>query len=71
MRTFYTEQSERILSLEYEDEVGVLRVTFKRGGVYEYYQVPSEVYDGLVIAQSLGKAFNESVKGIYNFKKIL
>ena len=71
MRSFSTDKSNRISAMEYYPESETLKVTFKRGGVYEYYGVPEDVYDGLIIDPSLGKAFDSSIKGIYNFSRLV
>ena len=70
IKTFYTEKSKRISSLEYDDKEETLTVQFIKGGEYKYHGVPEEIYLHLVAAQSLGKAFNESVRGQYGFTKL-
>jgi hypothetical protein len=69
MKTFMTENSSRIISLSFEG--GVLRVEFVRGGIYEYYNVPEDVYETLVQAKSLGNAFDTLVKGKFAYSKII
>ena len=71
MRSFSTEKSSRITSIDYDPESRTMRVVFKRGGVYEYFEVPQEVFDGLIQAQSLGKAFEEHVKGKYRYSRLV
>jgi len=68
MRYFSTENSQRISSMTWDQSV--LRVEFKRGGIYEYPGVPEEIFDTLIQAQSLGNAFNDLVKGKYPYEKI-
>ncbi len=68
MKTYLTEQSSRIRSLSWDD--GIMRVEFTRGGIYEYMGVPEQVYDDLTMSSSLGKAFDEAVKGKYPFTKL-
>ena len=54
----------------YDSDDQTLRVEFVRGGIYEYDNVPSEVYEGLIQAQSLGQVFDTKVKGVYKYRKI-
>lgn len=51
-----------------------LRITFKHGGVYDYVGVPRDILDGIVTAESVGKAFNSLVKSKpeeYPFEKVI
>jgi hypothetical protein len=47
--------SSAIKAIGYED--GTMRVEFGSGGVYEYQGISQGVYDNLVNAPSIGKAF--------------
>lgn len=52
-------------------EIGNLTVTFKNGSQYLYEKVPLEVTRKIVSAESIGKAFNESIKANkYKFSRI-
>ena len=54
-------------------EDGVLRVRFHNGGIYEYANVDEDLYNKLVTAASVGKAFAEHIKANkdkYPFTKI-
>lgn len=58
-------KSSLLASAEYIDPV--LYLTFKDGRKYAYYQVPQEIYQGLITAQSPGKYFHENIHNIYPF----
>lgn len=60
--TFATEKSSRVMGMSYDTEKQELKVTFKRGGVYLYYEVSEEIFNALKTAPSLGKAFESLVK---------
>jgi len=62
--------STTIEALEYDEATGKLRVKFKTGTIYEYLGVPHYVYQAVIEAGSVGKAFNSEVKGIYDYLKI-
>lgn len=48
---------------------GVLTVKFKGGGTYEYADVPADLHDKMIAAESAGKFFHAHVKGKFNHKK--
>lgn len=48
---------------------GTLTVHFKNGTAYSYTGVPADVHAKLMAAESVGKAFGETIKGRYDFKK--
>lgn len=50
-------KSSRILKMSYIKSKKLLTITFNSGAIYEYYDVPMEVTDGIIQADSLGKYF--------------
>jgi len=48
--------------VKYDDDAGELDITFMSGKTYRYLNVPAEVYDGLLEAESKGEFFNENIK---------
>jgi hypothetical protein len=67
---FYPKSS-RIKAIGYDPDEEELHVTFIKGGVYVYYEVPLETYNNLLWAESVGKAFQTEVidKG-FDFKRL-
>ena len=59
--TFATESSYRITGMTYDTEKQELKVTFKRGGEYLYFDVSEEIFNALKTAKSVGKAFNDII----------
>jgi hypothetical protein len=59
-----------IAAMKYYPGTSVLRVIFVSGIVYDYKNVPKEVYEAMKAASSKGKFLNEQIKGEYEFKKI-
>ena len=47
--------SSNIASIGYDPDNQVLEIEFLSGAVYQYYDVPQSVYDGLMAADSHGK----------------
>lgn len=65
-------QSSNVKALGWEDEV--LEVEFVKGGKYRYTGVPEEIYNILLNADSVGKAFYRYIRPRqheYKYKKIL
>lgn len=56
-------QSAALVSIGYDAETETLEVEFSSGVVYRYLRVPDDVAAGLYRAESLGRYFDEFVKG--------
>lgn len=62
--------SSNLESVGYDPSTETLRIKFKSGGLYEYYTVPQDVYDGLMAASSKGKYFHDNIKDKYPYTKL-
>lgn len=62
--------SSNIASVGYDEKKLVLEVEFGNGNVYQYQNVPQDVYKDLMTASSHGQYFNKVVKGVYLCEKI-
>jgi len=60
--------SSNISAIGYEGST--LRVRFNNGSLYDYYNVPASVYDGLMSAPSKGSYLASRVKGVYRYSQI-
>ena len=61
--------SSNILSVGYKNEK--LYVEFSNSGLYEYTNVPQEIFESFIAASSVGKFFYANIKkGPYPYKKI-
>lgn len=54
--------SKNIASIGYDYEMATLRIEFLKGGTYDYYQVPAELYEGIMSASSKGQYLNMYIK---------
>lgn len=59
-----------IRSFSHDPATNTLRVVFVSGIVYEYLNVPPEIYAQMKAAFSKGTFLNDEIKGNYTFKKI-
>ena len=54
-----------IHSVGYDEEEQILEAEFTSGKVYQYYDVPKDVFEGLMKASSVGGYFRGHVLGCY------
>lgn len=62
--------SSTIEAIGYDTASEKLLVKFKNGDHYEYLNVPHYVYHAVIESDSIGRALNSEVKGIYDYFKI-
>jgi len=60
--------STNIKSVGYND--GVLEIEFKTRSIYQYFNVPENVYLGLLNTSSKGTFLNTYIKDRFRFKQI-
>jgi hypothetical protein len=63
--------STNLASVGYKKRDKTLEVRFKsNGSVYQYENVPEEVFDGLMKAESKGQYLHNHIRGAYPYKKV-
>lgn len=62
--------SSSLRSVGYEPLSKTLEIEFKNGDVYEYHEVPENIYNDLMEAQSHGKYFIQHIRNNYPYKKV-
>ena len=62
--------SSNLASVGYDGEANVLRVSFKSGSLYEYYDVSPDVHANLMAASSLGSHFYYNIRTNFAFTQI-
>jgi len=63
---FIALNSSNLLGCKYDRATQVLTVQFREGAVYDYANVPYEVYEGLMNAGSKGQYFHRHIKARYD-----
>lgn len=63
-------ESSNLASVGYDAENEILEVEFKHGGVYQYFDVPQNVYKELMNASSHGVYFSANIRNNYEFRKL-
>ena len=62
--------SSNVLSVGYDAKTMKLEVEFKDGAVYQYFDVPAAVYQGLMRADSKGAFMHANVSYSYRHPKL-
>lgn len=55
-------ESSNIVALKHDETTQKLSVKFKTGAVYDYENVPKDVFSNVLNAASVGRTFNELIK---------
>lgn len=63
-------ESTYLRGVSYDSSSQVLEVELRRGDIYQFIDVPPEVYTDLMNAPSHGKYFNTNVKEVYSYRKL-
>ena len=56
-------------SIDYDSQTSTLEIEIKDGAVWQYYDVPENVYNDM-ISGSIGKFFHSNIKGQYAESRI-
>lgn len=61
--------SSTITRVGYDSSSMTLAVEFRNGSVYEYFEIPSNIFEDLVNAASVGRYLAQHIKGIYRYAR--
>ena len=62
-------ESSNVAQIGHDTSSRTLRILFHSGGTYQYFNVPNDVFDNFLRADSKGKYFHENIKDIYEYSK--
>lgn len=62
--------SSNIDSVGYLPDSRTLEIRFHNGRLYQYFDVPDNVHQELVDADSVGRFFNSNIRGVYRYARI-
>lgn len=62
-------ESSNIAEVGYDADYATLEVMFKDGKIYQYFDVPENVYDEMLSSDSVGRYFTVHVRGTYRFAR--
>ena len=70
MTEFEKVSSSYIDSISYNEGNKELRVQFKSGATWKYFDVPEGAHVSLLLAESTGKFFAKEIKGVFSGRKV-
>lgn len=56
--------------MHYDKDTATLRIIFVSGLIYDYKNVPEEVYQAMKTSGSKGTYLNKHIKGHYEYEKV-
>lgn len=62
--------SSNVAEVGYDDNSRTLEVQFNNGGVYQYFDVPPQIYSEMIRAGSIGQYLNANIKGIFRYARV-
>jgi len=69
MNWISTPESSNITRFSYDENNQVLMVEFKRGELYNYFDVPKIIFDQMIQAASKGQFLSQNVKKTYRYAR--
>jgi hypothetical protein len=64
-----TPESSNIARIAYDETSAVLKVEFKNGGLYNYFDVSEAVFEQMRNAPSKGQYLAQQIKGNYRYAR--
>ena len=62
--------SSNINSIGYDEKTLTLDVEFCNGAIYQYHDVPQEIYENMLSSASIGKYLVQNIKNIFGYSKV-
>lgn len=62
--------SSNIASIGYDEATSTLEIEFLNNSIYQYFDVPQHIYQGLMNADSHGQYLAQIIKGVYRYSKV-
>jgi hypothetical protein len=59
-----------VAAMDYNEHEHTLRITYTSGAVYDYRNVPPDVFEEMKVADSKGTFLNYEIKGKYLYKRV-
>ena len=60
-------ESSLLARAAYEARESFLQLEFRDGAIYRYFDVPADVYDDLLAADSKGSYFNKQIRARFHY----
>ena len=66
----YSVASSNIAAIGYDPATETLEIAFLSGAIYQYYNVPENMYDQLMREGSKGRFLNAYIKNAYPYSRV-
>ncbi len=63
-------ESSNLRSIRYDKTDNCLEIEFQNGRIYQYFDIPKNVYKELLSAESHGRYFNHEIRDCYAYCRI-
>ena len=63
-------ESSALTAVCYDKSGALLRLEFRSGLVYDYFGVPGDVHETLLLAPSTGACFNKLIRGCFPYSRV-
>lgn len=63
-------QSSNLVSVGFDASSSILEIEFKDGRIYQYFDVPEQVFRDLTSAPSPGSFFHQNVRGQFPYARL-
>ncbi len=65
-----TPESSNLARIAFDETTSVLKVEFKNGGTYDYFDVSLPVFEAMCNAPSKGQFLAQQIKGKFRYAKV-
>ena len=62
--------SSNLKEVGFDPATNTLEILFSDGRLYQYFDVPEQVFSGLLSAASAGQYFHAQIRGTYRFARL-
>lgn len=62
--------SSNIAEIGYDEGQRVLEILFSNGSLYQYFDVPPQIFNELMQASSVGKYLNSNIKSHFRYARV-
>lgn len=62
--------SSNVAAVGYDENSSTLQIEFNNGSMYQYFDVPENLFEGLRDADSVGGYLAANIKGAYRYSKV-
>ena len=63
-------ESSVLASVRYQAGRSILDLEFRPGVTYRYFDVPADIYNSLLMADSKGACFNHNIRNRFRYQRI-